>query len=313
MSFASRSVGDCRGRGPTINRDKITTNPKELIQADGNPGRLTTPEDVPQLANRAKCVKTREWAHADIEYGTRPNIPLCSEILMKPLLVVAAMFMLTAIPGPIFAAEDEKGFVPMFNGKDLDGWEGKAGGWWVEEGALTSESTPEKPCVKHHYLYWKGGEPADFVLRFQYRLVGGNSGVQFRSQTRPDWDTWGYQADMEAGTQWTGCLFQHDRGGVVMRGKKAVIAEDGTRTEQEFATGEELQKKIKADDWNDYEIVAEGSKIVLKINGHLMCEVDDRDTKLACKKGIIALQMHPGPPMKVQFRNMRILVSGPRR
>ncbi len=227
---------------------------------------------------------------------------------MKPSSVLASMFVFASLLGAAQSAEDEKGFVSMFNGKDLAGWEGKPGGWWVEDGTLTSESTAENPCVKHHYLYWKGGEPADFVLRFQYKLVGGNSGVQIRSQTRPDWDTWGYQADMEAGTQWTGCLFQHDRGGVVMRGKKAVIAEDGTRTEEEFATGEELQKKIKADDWNDYEIVAKGSKIVLKINGQLMCEVDDRDAKLACQKGIIALQMHPGPPMKVQFRNMRIQV-----
>ncbi len=93
-----------------------------------------------------------------------------------------------------------------------------------------------------------------------------------------------------------------------MRGKKAVIAEDGTRTEEEFATGDELQKKVKADDWNDYEISAKGSKVVLKINGQLMCEVDDRDAKLACKKGIIALQMHPGPPMKVQFKDMRIKI-----
>ncbi len=91
-----------------------------------------------------------------------------------------------------------------------------------------------------------------------------------------------------------------------MRGKKAVIREDGTRVEEEFATGDELQAKVKPEDWNDYEIVARGSRITLAINGHLMCEVDDRDARLACKRGIIALQMHPGPPMKVQFRNLRI-------
>jgi hypothetical protein len=227
---------------------------------------------------------------------------------MKPSSLVTSVFVFATLLAAAQAAEDEKGFVPMFNGKDLAGWEGKPGGWWVENGAITSQSTEENPCLKHHYLYWKNGEPADFVLRFQYKLVGGNSGVQIRSQTRPNWDTWGYQADMEAGTQWTGCLFQHDRGGVVMRGKKAVVAEDGSRTEEEFATGEELQKKIRPDDWNDYEIIARGSRIVLKINGHLMCEVDDRDAKFACKKGIIALQMHPGPPMKVQFRNMRIQI-----
>ena len=216
--------------------------------------------------------------------------------------------LIVALLGTVHAAEDEQGFVSMFNGKDLTGWEGKPGGWWVEDGSIMSRSTKEKPCIKHHYLYWRGGEPADFILRFKYRLVGGNSGVQIRSETRPNWDTWGYQADMEAGKQWTGCLFQHSRGGVVMRGKKAVIAEDGTRTEETFASGDELQKKVKADDWNDYEISAQGSKITLKINGQLMCEVDDRDDRLACRKGIIALQMHPGPPMDVRFRDLRIKI-----
>jgi len=69
-----------------------------------------------------------------------------------------------------------------------------------------------------------------------------------------------------------------------------------------------LQKVVKPNDWNEYEVVAKGSKVVLRINGELMCEVDDRDAKLACRKGILALQMHPGPPMKVQFKDLRIKI-----
>jgi len=223
------------------------------------------------------------------------------------LLAAICTFAITSLA---FADEpaDEAGFVSMFNGKDLTGWEGKPGGWWVEDGAITSQSTKENPCVKHHYLVWSVDEPADFILRFRYKIAGGNSGLQFRSERRPNFDTWGYQADLEAGPQWTGCLFQHSRGGVVMRGKRAVISEDGMRKEEDLAPAEELQKKVKPDDWNDYEITARGSKIALAINGELMCEVDDRDAKLACKKGIIAVQMHPGPPMKVQFKDLRIQV-----
>ena len=204
----------------------------------------------------------------------------------------------------------DPGFVSMFNGKDLTGWEGKPGGWWVEEGALTAQSTEEKPLKKHHYLTWAGGEPGDFVLRFSYRIIGegGNSGIQFRSEKRPDWDTWGYQADIEAGTQWTGCLFQHDRGGVVMRGFKADIAEDGTKKEEQFADPAKLMEVVRQGDWNEYEVIARGSKVTLNINGKMMCEVDDRDAKMACKKGIIAVQMHPGPPYKIQFKNLRIKI-----
>ncbi len=216
----------------------------------------------------------------------------------------AFLFVVAFSVGAVHAADD--GFTSIFNGENLEGWEGKPGGWWVEDGAITSQSTAEKPCLKHHYLYWTGGEPAGFVLRLKYKISGGNSGIQFRSQRRPNYDTWGYQADIEAGSQWTGCLFQHDRGGVVMRGNRAVIAEDGTRQQEQFALPDELQKVVKPNDWNDYEIVAQGSKVALRINGQLMCEVDDRDRKLACRHGIIALQMHPGPPMKVQFKDLQI-------
>ena len=201
---------------------------------------------------------------------------------------------------------DKDGFISMFNGKDLTGWDCKPDGWWVEDGAITSESTEENPCIKHHYIFWTSAKPADFVLRFKYRLVGGNSGVQFRSERRPEYDVWGYQADMEGGEQWSGCLFQHDRGGVVMRGYKAIIAPDGTKQEEEFASPEELQKVIKPGKWNTYEIRAEGPKIALRINGTLMCEVVDNDQVMARDKGVIALQMHPGPPMKVQFKDLKI-------
>jgi hypothetical protein len=201
---------------------------------------------------------------------------------------------------------DEDGFVSMFNGKDLTGWEGRPGTWKVEEGAITGESTKASPCQKTHYLYWSGGEPENFVMRFDIKLVGGNSGVQFRSEKRPDFDTWGYQADFDATNQWTGCLFQHDRGAVVLRGNQATISADGTREDIAFAKKEELAKLIKDGDWNRYEIVARGSEVTLLINGEKMCQVDDQDAKLACKKGIIAVQMHKGEAMKVQFKNLRI-------
>lgn len=205
-------------------------------------------------------------------------------------------------------APEEAGFSSIFNGKNLDGWEGKQGGWYIEDGALTAESTEANPCEKHHYLYWTGGEPADFILRFDYKITGqgGNSGVQFRSEKRPDFDAWGYQADIEAGDQWSGCLFQHDRGGVVMRGNKATINARGEKEESTFADPDTLQDHIKENDWNTYEIRAEGNHIVLSINGHRMCEVYDDDATYSRKKGFIALQMHPGPPMKIQFRNLRI-------
>ncbi|HOQ91212.1 MAG TPA: DUF1080 domain-containing protein [Candidatus Hydrogenedentes bacterium] len=196
----------------------------------------------------------------------------------------------------------------MFNGRDLTGWDGKPGEWWVEDGAITSQSTDENPCIKHHYLFWTEAEPGDFILRFEFKLVGGNSGVQFRSERREDYDIWGYQADMEDGEQWTGCLFQHDRGGVVMRGFDAVIREDGSREEKAIGDPADLLKQVRKHKWNRYEVTAIGNRITLKINDVVMCSVEDHDRTYSRSKGVIALQMHPGPPMKVQFRNLRIKI-----
>ncbi|GAB6167259.1 DUF1080 domain-containing protein [Thermostilla marina] len=205
-----------------------------------------------------------------------------------------------------------EGFVSMFNGRDLTGWEGKPGWWHVEDGAITCESTPEHPCTKHNYLIWRGGTPGDFELRLKYRIQGGNSGVQFRSREIPDFDTRGYQADIDAAGKWTGALFEHARGGVALRGQRVVIDPDGTRHETQFADPAELLKYVHTDGWNEYRIVAKGNHIVLSINGHVTAEVYDDQEGQAARKGIIALQMHPGPPMKVQFKDLMIRIDDPK-
>nr|HPM84139.1 DUF1080 domain-containing protein [Candidatus Anammoximicrobium sp.] len=133
-------------------------------------------------------------------------------VLTTLLYGLAIVVLVCSAALPAAAADSEQGFISMFNGKDLTGWEGKEGWWYVEDGAITSQSTPEKPCTKCNYLIWQGGKPGDFELRLKYRIVGGNSGIQFRSQMRPDWDTYGYQADIDAAGQWAGALFEHARG-----------------------------------------------------------------------------------------------------
>jgi hypothetical protein len=201
------------------------------------------------------------------------------------------------------------GFVPIFNGRDLDHWTGEPGWWRVEDGAITAESTTKKPCVRHTYLIWDGGQPGDFDLRLEFRLVGGNSGVQFRSRRVPPWDVNGYQADMDSTGEWTGALFEHTRAGIALRGQRVAIDEDGTRHVTTIGDPAKLLEKIKPEDWNSYEIAAQGEHIALLINGELMAEAFDRMRDQAARRGVIALQMHPGPPMKVQFRKLRIRIN----
>jgi hypothetical protein len=229
-----------------------------------------------------------------------PYAPL-SRVLSLTLLLVAT----------VHADPAEDGFVSMFNGTDLTGWEGAPGWWEVRDGAIVAESTAEKPSDRTHYLYWKGGRPGDFELRCRYRITGtgGNSGIQIRSERRPDWDTWGYQADIDTEGQYTGCLYQHERGLVAERGQQVVIDAAGRKTITAFADSRALLEVVKEGDWNEYRILARGPRLVLWINGVRMCEVEDHEKRFALPEGIIALQMHAGPPMRIEFKDLRIRVD----
>jgi len=210
------------------------------------------------------------------------------------------------------AAEGEEGFVPIFNGKDLSGWEGEEGFWTVEDGAITGESTPEKPVRLATYLMWRGGKVADFELRFSYRIPAGNSGVQFRSRELENWDITGYQADFDAPNQWTGCLYdcnshRADPDRIIApRGQKVEIDADGKRTPSAIADPAELLKHVKKDGWNEYHVVARGPLVTLKINGYVTSQVIDHEKGKASASGILAIQLHGGETMKVQVKDLRL-------
>ncbi|MFZ9935903.1 MAG: 3-keto-disaccharide hydrolase [Luteolibacter sp.] len=193
----------------------------------------------------------------------------------------------------------------IFNGKDLAGWQGSPGWWSAVEDVLATESTPEKPCGKSSYLVWTGGRPADFQLDCEFRLsADANSGIQLRSETRPQFDTWGYQADMTGDGKLIGFIYHHAIGLVAGRGESVTLTPGGKRQVQVFADAKELLAQFKKGDWNHYRIICRGPEISLFLNGQLMCRVTDHNPATAAKDGIIALQMHQGPPMKAEFRNI---------
>ena len=233
--------------------------------------------------------------------------------MMNKKLFFAAVVSATLLGGTgfLFAQEKDKdGFVTIFNGKDMTGWDADPEIWSIKDGCLLGQSPKGEPYDKQNYIYWAKAEPADFVLKVKYRLTGkgSNSGIQFRSEKRPNWDCFGYQADIEEGPTHTGCLYHHTRNAIIKRGFVGTITPEGKDETIQFAEPAELAKKYKTEgDWNEYEISAIGSVISLKINGELMCKVDDQ-YKEAAKKGIIAFQMHPGPPMKIEFKDVKIKI-----
>ncbi len=153
--------------------------------------------------------------------------------------------------------------------------------------------------------------PPTFEIKIEFRMPNegfANSGVQIRSwEEKEKWRVSGYQPDMDWKNEYTGiCYGENFRGILANRGQKTVIGKDHKpKVIEQFAKSADLAKFIKMHDWNEYDITARGNHITEKINGHLMCEVTDEDT-LARKDGIIALQIHAGEPMKVQFRNVRL-------
>jgi hypothetical protein len=209
---------------------------------------------------------------------------------------------------PAAQAQDD-GFKSLFNGRDLDGWKGDLKRWSVEDGAITGRTTPDSLLKYNTFLVWKGGEPADFELRLKYKIVGGNSGVQYRSKLiDPEkFIVSGYQADIDSKMQFTGMNYEERaRAFLAQRGEKVEIAEDGKKNVTKIGDRGELQKKIKNEDWNDYTIVAQGNHLTHIINGAVMSEVIDHQKDAAAKSGVIALQLHQGPPMTVQFKDIRL-------
>ena len=218
---------------------------------------------------------------------------------MKLTTTLAALLALCT-----FASADEK---QLFNGKDLTGWKGQPEFWSVKDGALTGQSTAENKVKENTFLIWQDGEVGDFELTLQYKIVGGNSGIQYRSKVvKAEYSVVaGYQADFEAGKTYSGILYEEKgRGILATRGQKVVIKE-GNKKEVtgEVGKSDEIQAAIKNEDWNEYKIVAKGGILQHFINGKLTVDVTD-ETAVGAKTGVLAFQLHAGPPMTVQFKNI---------
>lgn len=197
----------------------------------------------------------------------------------------------------------------LFDGATLAGWEGEAGYWSVQEGAITGETTAETRGDGPTYLIWRGGEIDDFVLTLEYRIFGdGNSGVQYRSAEADNFLVNGYQADFEGGDQWNGVLVEMgDRLHLALRGQKVRVAEDGKiEVLENFGTPEELQALVRKEDWNRFTVEARGPRLIHKINDRTMIDAEDTQTGSADDRGILAFQLNRSRPMKVQIRNIEL-------
>jgi hypothetical protein len=256
--------------------------------------------------------------------------------LNDPLLVCLTILFLTAggckKPGEnnhAVAADSvgDDGFVQIFDGKTLADWEGDTTYWRVENGSLIGEVTPATLLKTNTFIIWKGGTPGDFELKTEFRITNaGNSGINYRSEalTGIPHALKGYQADIDGKNSYTGQNYE-ERGRTTLayRGEVATIfsqdnpAEPGSlrasikdnawsKREITGSLGniDSLKSVIKAGGWNTCRIIANGNRLRHYINGVLMSDVTDSDTVNRKMEGLLGVQVHVGPPMTVEYRNI---------
>lgn len=222
--------------------------------------------------------------------------------IFRTSLALAAL----AVSASLTFAQEAKS---LFDGKTLEGWKGNDAFWSVKDGAITGQTTKENPTKGNTFLIWQGGEISDFELKLQFKIVGGNSGVQYRSSDMGNFVVGGYQADIEAGETYIGILYEErGRGILAQRTQKVEISSDGKKTVDKEPTvdNKAFLASVKKEDWNTMEITAKGNHLVQKINGHTTVDVTDHQESKAKASGILALQLHAGPPMTIQFKDIQL-------
>lgn len=211
-------------------------------------------------------------------------------------------------PEPL-VMDDHTGFESIFDGT-LKGWDGDTNYWRAENGMIVGETTKEKPLTRNTFLVWRDGNPADFELKLEFRMNSTNSGIQYRSVELADVGKWvlkGYQADIDFQNTYTGQLYEErGRGFLSMRGQMATIPASGQRPKviANLKTSDDLKGAIKINDWNLMHIIARGNTMIHIMNGQLTSVFIDDDAQNRAMSGLLGFQIHVGPPMKIEFRNV---------
>jgi hypothetical protein len=238
---------------------------------------------------------------------------------------ICAMFFYSCHISKMAISKD--GFIQIFNGKNLNNWIGDSTYWHVEDSSLVGIVTPATLLKRNSFIIWQGHMPQDFELRLQYMISDkGNSGINYRSEMVEGipYALKGYQGDLNGANTYTGSNYEErKRTTLASQGERTILppvqlSPDSLQTQIKgnqwlpkqvtgsFGSSAELKAIIKANDWNEYRIVAKGNHLQHYVNGVLMSDVTDNDTMNRRFTGYRGVQVHVGPPMRIAFRNIRL-------
>ena len=252
------------------------------------------------------------------------NTIICSRMVLVIAILAFNLLGMSMVGGLQTAlagdSDSSQEWVSIFNGKDLTGWDGNPRLWSARDGVIRGQTTIANPARGNTFLIWRGGKLKDFELKIKFRIQNGNSGIQYRSNEGDKWVVGGYQAEVENNPGKVGFLYhERGRGWLVNVGDLMVIDEKGVK--EVVGNVSDVDELIKAGyykdkDWNEYHIIAQGNHLKHYINGYETMELidndritnpdDPKDHKGAAREGILALQIHTGPPMIVEFKDIRV-------
>ena len=239
-----------------------------------------------------------------------------TNFLLCPIFALAFFSPATLFAQLVFPEinNDETGFVSIFDGKTLDGWVGDPVYWSVKEGIMTGIVTPETLLSENSFIIWQGGQPRNFELKMEYRVSDkGNSGINYRSvpylETESQYALKGYQLDIDGQGEWTGQNYEEKgRQFLALRGETTLI-----RTNERSKIVAHLEDSvsklwnaINKDGWNEAHVIARENVLIHIINGRVMSVVVDDDAEFRTMDGLIGMQVHVGPPMTIEYRNIRL-------
>lgn len=266
-----------------------------------------------------KCIQVEENNFNACNMLRKPDPSLIRILLIA--ITLTTLGCKTSVTG-----QTKDGFKQIFDGKSLKGWEGDLNYWRVENGSIVGEITADKLLKSNTFIIWRGGETKDFELKLEYKMsIDGNSGINYRSEQIAEvpFALKGYQADIDGKNRYTGQNYE-ERGRTTLayRGQKTRIngtddpnasvkdnVKNNAWTKVEITKSwnkDSLQTFIKGADWNEVHLIVKGNRLQHYVNGVLMSDVTDEDKVNRKLNGLLGVQVHVGPPMKVEYRNIRL-------